>query len=99
MCPITDVKLFAPKGVLLAEYLEAIDPEKKLNYIQVDPLADSNASWVLLYSKQFDSAPIRDFQFQNSVSCQGKMMGDPNIEMFSKQTDRDKTYIALTICT
>ena len=100
MCPITDVKLFAPLGVKLEEYLEAIDPEKKLDYIQVDPPADSNASWTLLYSRKFDSTPIRDFQFQNSVSCQGKMLGDPNIEMFSKQRDSDKIYYsATTECT
>ena len=61
-CPITDVRI-VKKDDKFDEILAILDPVNKLNYVKVDPPADTDASWVLLYSKDYDSPPIRNFEF------------------------------------
>ena len=64
--------------------MSAIDPGNKLNYIKVDPPADTDASWVLLYSKDHDSPPIRNFEFSEYASCLGKQLADIKEETLSR---------------
>ena len=54
LCPITDVRIVAKDRV--EEFVPG-----QAKYEQVSPPAAVNSNWVLLYSKDYDSLPIRDF--------------------------------------
>ena len=62
VCPITDIRIVAKDKV--DEFVPGY-----ATYTQVNPPAGSNAGWVLLYSKDFDSPPVRDFQFESTPMC------------------------------
>ena len=54
LCPITDVRILEKEKVN-----EFVSGQAK--YEQVSPPANTNSNWVLMYSKDYDSPPIRDF--------------------------------------
>ena len=58
-------------------------------YSQVDPPADINAEWILLYSKDYDSPPVRDFQFEPAPTCNGKRIGNPAQEMLELSINKE----------
>ena len=82
LCPITDVRIVAKDKV--DEFLPGY-----ATYSQVDPPADTNAGWVLFYSKDFDSPPIRDFQFEPAPTCNGKRIGNPEQEMLELSVKKE----------
>ena len=73
-CPVTDVRI-VPKD-RVDEFLPGY-----ATYSQAEPPADISVAWALFYSKDFDSPPVRDFQFESAPTCNGKRIGDPANEM------------------
>ena len=92
LCPITDVRLIESQ---LVETFLASQTEGETATYQKAAGAESR-SLTLFYSRDFDGAPIRDFEFEEEPSCNGRrLVENPTVEQltFSKGLDayRSKT--------
>ena len=80
LCPITDVRLVESRfvEVFLANQKEGVKP------IYQKATSVETKNWALLYSKNFDGPPIRDFELEEQPTCDGRrIVENPTIEQLT----------------
>ena len=83
LCPITDVKIIEKAN--LAEF----ESTGQAKYERAPEPAGADLNWTLLFSKEFDSAPISEFELDVTPSCilrrVNYRIGDPKKELLEIQ--------------